>query len=347
MPKRQIDARELIADIRVGMSDAALMKKYAVSAKELQGLFNRLVNAGVVSQRELDQRIQAFVGTVVIADDVLEDIVRAQDRTLRRPRKAEYVAVPAEKTTAPSPSAAKESGKPAISGHEISRLIKDGATDEELMERFRLSARGLESLLRKMVAVGMMAQSELDERTSLREKSVVVDFAPVQKATLKWGFRTSDVVGSPVVENGMVYFGSWDGHLYAADLETGEEKWRFKTDGAVHGRPALAEGLICAGSGDHHLYCLDAATGKERWKFQTGGQVFSSPTIHTGVVYFGSADSHVYAVSLATGSEKWRFPTKGPVFSSPAVADDVVYVGSDDGSLYVLTVAEGFSISAH
>lgn len=346
MSKRKIDARLLVTDIRIGMSDAALMKKHGVSARELQGLFSRLVNAGVVSQSELDQRIQAFVGTVVISDDVLEDIVRAQDRALKRPTETKPQTTVVQRRQLSVPSTVEEADKPAISGKEVSRLIEAGATDEELMERFKLSARGLESLLRKMVSVGMMRQLELDERKSLREKSVVVDFEPSQTVALKWAFPTGDVAGSPVVQDGVVYFGSWDGNLYALDLDSGQEKWRFKTDGAVHVRPALAEGLICVGSGDHNLYCLEAESGKERWRFKTGGQVFSSPTTDSGVVYFGSADNYVYAVSLATGQLSWKFEAKGPVFSSPVVVDGTVCVGSDDGRLYVLSVAEGFSVSA-
>ncbi len=32
-------------------------------------------------------------------------------------------------------------------------------------------------------------------------------------------------------------FGSHDKHLYAVDAETGQEQWRFKTEGVVDGTP--------------------------------------------------------------------------------------------------------------
>jgi outer membrane protein assembly factor BamB len=51
------------------------------------------------------------------------------------------------------------------------------------------------------------------------------------------------------------------------------------------------------GSADHYLYVLDADSGMERWKFKTEGAVNSSAVVHCEVVYFGSDDGHLYAVA--------------------------------------------------
>jgi outer membrane protein assembly factor BamB len=34
---------------------------------------------------------------------------------------------------------------------------------------------------------------------------------------------------TPAVAGDTVYFGSHDGHLYAIDVATGAERWRFRT----------------------------------------------------------------------------------------------------------------------
>ena len=238
--------------------------------------------------------------------------------------------------------------KVTIDAAQVLRDIRSGMEDADLMGKYNLSARGLQSLFRKLTNAKLLTETELDSRAPLRENTVVVDFIQFPVVALKWRFRSQDVMGSPIVDSGVVYCGSWDGHLYALAADTGAEKWRFKTEGSVSAAAALSQGLICFGSGDGYLYCLETNTGREIWRFKTGGPIFSRPTIQDGVVYFGSDDNHVYAVSLATGIEEWNFQVEGPVHSDISVGREVILFGSDDKSLYALDMAagSGFSIKA-
>jgi outer membrane protein assembly factor BamB len=234
-----------------------------------------------------------------------------------------------------------------VNAQDVLDDIAAGMDDARLMEKYRLSARGLESLFRKLSDAGLVTESDLDRRMPLRENTVIVDFIPIPSSDLKWKFKAEDVVGSPLIFDGTVYFGSWDGNFYAVEIRTGTEKWRFKTNGSVHSRPAISSGLIYFGSGDSYLYCLEIASGRLRWKFKTGGAVYSSPVIVDGVVYFGSGDNSIYAVQLMSGKEKWKFETEAAVHSTPAVGGGVVCFGSDDNHLYALESAGGgFSIRA-
>jgi outer membrane protein assembly factor BamB len=65
------------------------------------------------------------------------------------------------------------------------------------------------------------------------------------------------VKSSPAVADGIVFFGSWDNYLYAVDVKTGQEKWKFKTDGEVFTSPAVADGIVFFGSKDNYLYALE------------------------------------------------------------------------------------------
>ena len=64
MDKRKITAREVLRDIRAGLSDQDLMEKYTLSAQGLQSVFHKLVNAGVITQPELDDRVPITERTV-------------------------------------------------------------------------------------------------------------------------------------------------------------------------------------------------------------------------------------------------------------------------------------------
>lgn len=52
--KKTVSAREVVADIRVGMSDEQLMLKHGLSAKGLESLKTKLVTAGLLTAQELD-----------------------------------------------------------------------------------------------------------------------------------------------------------------------------------------------------------------------------------------------------------------------------------------------------
>ena len=173
--------------------------------------------------------------------------------------------------------------------------------------------------------------------------------APIQKE--RWRFKTGHVNRStPAVVNGVVYFGSHDGNLYAIDAQTGTLKWKFQTPGEIASSPVVAEGVVYFNGGDAGFYALDAQTGQQKWMLKTGEPVpfahrweyfQSSPAWVEGTVYFGSADAHIYAVDARTGKPLWKFKTDGRVRSSPAVAAGVVYGGSMDGNLYALDVKTG------
>ena len=211
---------------------------------------------------------------------------------------------------------------------------------------------------------GALAQSTF--RGDAAHTGVYRAEGPREFHRVKWTFATGDrVVGSPVYDGGVLYFGSDDGNVYAVDANDGRQVWKYRTGGPVPSTPAVAAGVVYVGSYDGRLHAIDAKAGLARWKFVSGGErrfeakglhgmlpktqtiadafdVFlSSPVIARGTVYFGSGDGHVYAVSAASGDLVWKFKTGDVVHASPAYADGVVYVGSWDSYLYALDAETG------
>ncbi len=56
MAKRKIAAREVISDLRSGMSNQELMVKYSLSCKALRYVFKRLVEDGFMTEMEFYER---------------------------------------------------------------------------------------------------------------------------------------------------------------------------------------------------------------------------------------------------------------------------------------------------
>lgn len=147
-------------------------------------------------------------------------------------------------------------------------------------------------------------------------------------------------LSSPAIANGVIYFGSGDGNVYALDAASGVLKWKFKTGNVVHASPAVSNGVVFVGSWDRNMYALDASSGKPLWKYQTGNDtviynqigIASSAAVANGVVYFGCRDGHFYAVDAKTGTQKWNVDNKGGwVISSPAVKNGIVYFPTSEG----------------
>ncbi len=84
------------------------------------------------------------------------------------------------------------------------------------------------------------------------------------------------------------------------------------------------------------LQADDLQTGKEKWRFKTKSAVFSSISITGNTLYFADIAGMVYALDGSTGKEKWEYPAGTRIFSTPVAADSMIYFGSDDGNVYAL-----------
>ncbi|MCP4293904.1 MAG: alpha/beta fold hydrolase [bacterium] len=137
---------------------------------------------------------------------------------------------------------------------------------------------------------------------------------------------------SPLVTGDTVFIGSASSYVYAVDVDSGKEKWRFQTGGLVRSSPRLNGDAIVIGSWDHHVYCLDGETGGEVWRTDTGGIVQATPVVAGGRVYVGSRNPVMVALDASNGEQIWRhvYQDGSWVESSAVVRDGMVYVGSSD-----------------
>jgi hypothetical protein len=64
--KRRIDTKELVADIRSGVTDVELMEKYKLSSRGLQRVFNKLVDSGSVMVDDISGRSISYDDSVTL-----------------------------------------------------------------------------------------------------------------------------------------------------------------------------------------------------------------------------------------------------------------------------------------
>ncbi|MBT7302126.1 MAG: PQQ-binding-like beta-propeller repeat protein [Victivallales bacterium] len=128
------------------------------------------------------------------------------------------------------------------------------------------------------------------------------------------------------------------------DAVSGEPRWQYTTGARVDSPPTYHEGLVLFGSTDGHVYCLRATDGALVWRRRAApetrlmaafGQLESvwpvngSVLVQKGVAYFVAGRSshldgglHVYAVAPQTGKILAQTNVVGPYYNSKNVKEN-------------------------
>lgn len=129
---------------------------------------------------------------------------------------------------------------------------------------------------------------------------------------LYWAYHAEgSITAQPVVVNGTIYWGSWDGFEHATNLN-GEQVWATNlgittdtTDGCYPTSAGVASTatvapltiggittlVVFVGGGDADFYALNAFNGHVIWKTSLGSSpayfIWSSPVVYNGSIYIG------------------------------------------------------------
>jgi outer membrane protein assembly factor BamB len=144
--------------------------------------------------------------------------------------------------------------------------------------------------------------------------------------------------------------------VYAFDINTGRELWRFPSEPdrstSFYAVPALeGEDLVVVGGYDNQIYALDM-NGNPVWAQpfdQAEDRYIGAPIIAEDVILAPSADGRLFALELESGRPAWSTPfqaneSPGPLWSAPVVAADKIYLASLDHHLYAIELATGREI---
>jgi outer membrane protein assembly factor BamB len=110
-----------------------------------------------------------------------------------------------------------------------------------------------------------------------------------------WSIYTgSYVYSSPAVWGGRVFFGSYNGLLYAVSAASGRVGWTVGTGGPISGAAIVVDGVVYAGSFAHRILGVDAASGHVLLDFPHGEYV---PVSGNGGRLLFHGYSSIYAVA--------------------------------------------------
>jgi outer membrane protein assembly factor BamB len=201
-------------------------------------------------------------------------------------------------------------------------------------------------------------------------------------ASLKqaWVFHSSgNLAAEPVVANGVLYEGDWNGGMFALNDSTGQLMWQtqLSVDTTTHcgnyrrgvsGAAIVDNGVVYVGSGRVY-YALSASDGSILWQQTLGttgtdaDTIYDSAALGNGKIYIGIASlcdgpntpGMLYALNSGDGSIAAQFATVpngdvgGPIWGAPTfdsatgtviVTTGQVLFGKVKGKAYNDTVLE-------
>lgn len=181
-----------------------------------------------------------------------------------------------------------------------------------------------------------------------------------KNTAFQWGGKgeRSEIVGTPVVANGRVYFAMGQdpehnvgvGHLWCVDLkkamanarvnagrDVSPQQNNFDPNAAVNAGSALA--WHYGGAVPKNLIQME----DRRYYF---GRTLSTCAVADGLVYAADLNGVLQCFDAASGQRHWKHDTMAESWSSPFIADGKVYFGNDDGKMTIFAHGKKLDVLA-
>jgi outer membrane protein assembly factor BamB len=160
---------------------------------------------------------------------------------------------------------------------------------------------------------------------------------------------------SPIVVDGLCIAqlgGDRDGGIFAFDLATGNEKWKWTGDGPAYGSPALTtidKTKIIIAPTAHHMVAVGASDGKLLWEMPyTQGRYNAASPMADGqtLIYAGptkgiTADKLVLKDGKLTTENLWKNPDNSVLYDTPVLKNGLLFGLSTLDSLFCVNASTG------
>ena len=141
---------------------------------------------------------------------------------------------------------------------------------------------------------------------------------------------------------------AYNQHVYAIDLATGLEVWRYPAEAdskkAFFAAPSLtADGQLIVGGYDNTLYSLNRDTGAVLWSFsEATDRYIGSSLVFEENIFAPNADRNLFALDTQ-GKLLWSFESQSAQWTKPAVNPECkcIYLPSMDHSIYSIDAQTG------
>lgn len=162
---------------------------------------------------------------------------------------------------------------------------------------------------------------------------------------LLWTFNSgSRSKSSPVISDGVIYFGTDAGSLVAVNAD-GKLRWKSGSGSSIEAPPLIQADRIIYSISDGSVRSADKSTGRILWTYKTGGQIAGSANFwnvagKSGIVV-GSYDFYLHCINPLNGKVMWKVVTENYVNGTPAISSGKVVFGGCDGVIRIVDLLYG------
>ncbi len=158
--------------------------------------------------------------------------------------------------------------------------------------------------------------------------------------------RMVDVDTTPVVFDGVVYSGAYQGQVAALQIRTGRVIWAHEMSTAKD--IAVDSAHVYVVDDESVLYALDRKSGQVLWKQDAlQWRYITAPTLYKGYLVVGDIEGYLHWLDAQTGELAHRVRSDYTnIDAKPVVARDRLYAMSRAGIIDVLMLDEFESVNA-
>lgn len=153
------------------------------------------------------------------------------------------------------------------------------------------------------------------------------------------------VRSTPVIQDGVMYFGDRNGIVYGYAIEKENLLWStrtfdtlpYPTFGHVNTRMLVHDTLLIFGARNPEIKVLSTLTGTVVWSYavEGGGWISGDPLVEGDVLYIGGSDCHrMFAFDVYSGRLLWSYQFLNNNFAQPVIAGDNLLFTSGNAYAY-------------
>jgi len=235
-------------------------------------------------------------------------------------------------------------------GYKPRDLSRDGIGNSEINT---LASHIVRIPLEKMAAWQVPAGGPIEgypavvqDKVFFGTRSGTIYCAQQESGTILWKFKipeSMDFAGGIGAWNNLIYFGSFDGKLYALEASSGKlafepfaaspDLWPIKTAPSA----ASAGGLVALNCDRRLVATFNLSTGKAGWSLPSpSGQILGQPLSAQGVLYLATSQGDVLALDHDTGEIRHKMSLGSELNAAGQVARGLYFQGTAQGKILCL-----------
>jgi eukaryotic-like serine/threonine-protein kinase len=146
------------------------------------------------------------------------------------------------------------------------------------------------------------------------QRGLAKDFGPISVGTGR--------LTAPAVQDGVVYVGSEDGHLYARNATNGNDLWAVPTGHTIDAPPTIDGQTVYVGNSAGQMWAITIG-GLTLWHYDDAAPIVGGAAVDDGSVFFGDTDGNLYSLDASSGAVNWQVSISPaitmPISTTPAV----------------------------